>query len=90
MSVGVLVCFCGSFVVFDRLNAFVLVGILLTIFCSLLAREAKVGRSSSAGLLSTMLYTANKPLIGCSQSSPNKGNLLRRVFDYMSIKKCFI
>ena len=45
---------------------------------------------SSAGLLSTMLYTANKPLIGCSQSSPNKGNLLRRVFDYMSIKKCFI
>jgi len=24
------VCFCGSFVVFDRLNAFVLVGILLT------------------------------------------------------------
>ena len=30
MSVGVLVCFCDSFVVFDRLNAFVLVGILLT------------------------------------------------------------
>ena len=30
VSVGVLVCFCGSFVVFDRLNAFVLVGILLT------------------------------------------------------------
>jgi len=30
VSVGVLVCFCCSFVVFDRLGDFLLVGILLT------------------------------------------------------------